>query len=821
MIFLKKHNKIGIIYNEYKISYEEIIKYSKSFGERLDIKKEDKVMIFMENRPELIYSFFGIWDKKGTCVTIDSSFSGKELEYYISDCSPKYIFTSKKKLKEVEKAISLSKKDTKILIVEDIPMDYSGTDLKVELNDINMVAIMLYTSGTTGKPKGVMLTLDNLLVNIEGLREYKMYISDDKILGLLPMHHILPLLGSGILPLVEGATLVFLKEVSSQAMLEALKEYNITVIVGVPKLWEVLHKKIMDKINSKKLTRGIFKIGEKVSNKNIRKKIFKKVHKELGGNIRFLVSGGSKLEEKVTRDFLTLGIDICEGYGLTETAPMISFTPVGRIVPGSAGVLLSGIKVKILDDNEIVVRGRNVMKGYYNKPKETALAIDREGWFHTGDLGEVRGKQLYVTGRKKEMIVLSNGKNINPIEIEQKIINESDLIKEIAIMDYEGKLTALIHPDFYKLHENEITNIVETFKLGIIEKYNKMAPKYKKILDIKISKEEFPKTKIGKVRRFMLKDLIDKKEDIITSLEEPTFEEYLKISNYIRELKNKKVTPCAHFELDLGMDSLDIVEFVSYIEANFGVIVDEKIFIEHCTVETLSKYVAKHSNEILDIELNWGDRLNNLPLEELPKSNKIGKIFKYILKAFFTFYIKLNKEGLDKLEKNKSVIFSGNHQSFLDAFILNQALPNKVLDKTYYFAKLKHFEKKYMKVIGENSNVILVDINKNLIGSMQMLAKALKNGENIVIFPEGTRTNDGKLNKFKKFFAILSIELNIPIQPFVIGGAYELYPRNVKYPKSGEVKIKFLEKVYPQKKSTYEEFSDKIQKIIQNELEKN
>ncbi|MFK4785963.1 AMP-binding protein [Fusobacterium sp. MFO224] len=820
MIFLKRHDKIGIIYNECEISYEKIVRYSKSFGQRLDIKKEDKVMIFMENRPELVYSFFGTWDREGTCVTVDSSFTDEELEYYISDCDPKYIFTSKMKLETVKKAIKLSEKNVKILIVEDILMDYMGNDLTVSLDDVNMVAIMLYTSGTTGKPKGVMLTLDNLLVNMEGLREYNMYRSDDRILGLLPMHHILPLLGSGILPLVEGATLVFLKEVSSQAMLDALKKYKITFIVGVPKLWEVLHKKIMGKINSKKITKFIFKMASKINNERIRKKIFKKVHEELGGGIRFLVSGGSKLDSKIASDFLTLGIDICEGYGLTETAPMISFTPVGEIVPGSAGRLLSGIEVKTMKDGEIVVRGRNVMKGYYNRPEATAEVIDDKGWFHTGDLGEIRGRQLYVTGRKKEMIVLSNGKNINPIEIEQYLMKKTDLIKEVAIMDYEGKLTALIYPDFYKLHENEITNILETFKLGVIEEYNKTAPKYRKILDVKISKQEFPKTKIGKIRRFMLKDLINNKIEKVEECEEPTFEEYTNISNYIKDLKNKKVTPKAHFELDLGMDSLDIVEFVSYVEATFGVTIDEKIFIEHCTVESLANYVAKHSNEILDIQVNWHDRLMKLSKEELPKSNIIGKIFKYMLKIIFLFYIRINREGTEKLEKNGPVIFAGNHQSFLDAFLLNQVFPDKILDKTYYFAKLKHFEKNYMKFMGENSNVILVDINKNLIGSMQMLAKALKEGKNIVIFPEGTRTRDGKLGTFKKFFAILSKELNIPIQPFVIDGAYKLYPRNSKFPRSGEVRIKFLDKVYPEEGISYEKFSEKLEKIIQKELEK-
>lgn len=817
MIFLKEYDKVGIIYKENEISYKNIIKNSKSFGKKLNIEKEDKVMIFMENRPELIYSFFGIWDKKGTCVVVDSSFSSKELNYYILDSKPKYIFTSREKFKCVKESIDYLGEKIEILVAEEIELDYRENNLEISLNDTNMVALMLYTSGTTGKPKGVMLTLDNIAVNVEGLKKYNMYTSGDRILGLLPMHHILSLLGTGILPLLEGGTIVFLEEVSSLAMIEALKKYKITFIVGVPKLWEILHKKIMEKINSKILTKSVFKLSKKIKNINIRKRIFKKVHEGLGGSIRFLVSGGSKLDREISSDFLTLGIEICEGYGLTETAPMISFTPIGNVVPGSAGIILDGIKVKVEEDGEIVVKGRNVMKGYYNKSEETEKVIDKNGWFHTGDLGKLEGKNLYIIGRKKEMIVLSNGKNINPIEIEQKLIRDNDLIKEVVILDYEGRLTALIHPDFSKLYEKKITNIVETFKTNVIGKYNESSPKHMKILDVRISKQELPKTKIGKIRRFLIKDLIDKKEENI-KLEEPNFKEYIKISNYIKKLKKIKLTPCSHLEIDLGMDSLDLVELVSYIEASFGVNIDEQILSKHSSVESLAKYVSNHSDEIKDKEIKWKDRLSFEKDYKFPTSNRIGKILKFILKIPFKFYFRIKKEGLNKLDLKETSIFVGNHQSFLDGFILSQVLSNKILDNTYFFAKIKHFEKKYMKIIGENSNVILVDINKNLIGSMQMLASALKKGKNIVIFPEGTRSTDGELGRFKKFFAILAVELKIPIQPFVIKGAYELYSKGSKYPKPGEINIKFLDKIYPNSISDYDKLSEKIWKIIKKEI---
>lgn len=820
MIFVKDYNKTAIIYDEREYSYKEVILSAKSFSERINIKKEDRVIIFMENRPELLFSFLGIWNKQGTCVCLDGGFSGEELTYYIKDCKPKYIFTSRVNYEAAAKGLELAgmENSVEILVVDDIPVDYTGDDLTIEIEDKYFVSLILYTSGTTGNPKGVMLMFDNILINMEGLDEYKMFRTTDRVLALLPMHHIFPLLGAGVVPLGKGATIVFLKEVSSQAMVEALQKYKITFIIGVPKLWEMLHKKIMEKINGGKITKFIFKLAEKINSKNFSRKIFKKVHDGFGGNIRFFVSGGSKLDPQVSRDFLTLGIDVCEGYGLTETSPMISFTPTDEVVPGSAGKILTGVTVKIADDGEILAKGRNVMKGYYGRPDATAEVIDKEGWFHTGDLGEIKNGLLYVTGRKKEMIVLSNGKNINPIEIEQWIMANTDLIKEMAIMDYEDKLTAVIYPDFYKLHEEGITNITETFKKGVIDKYNKQAASYKKVLDVKIVQEELPKTKIGKIRRFMLKDVINKKEEKVQNIVEPSTEEYKNISAFLKSIKNKPIIPNAHLELDLGLDSLDTVELLSHIEGTFGVKIDEQTFVEYCTVEKLAEYVEKHSNEMMnDTKMDWKEILSKDTEGELPKSNRIGKIIKFILKPVFLFFVKVKKEGLENIEKNEPVIFAGNHQSFLDGFIVNQAVPNSVLDKTYYFADIKHFKKGYMKFMGENSNIIFVDINKNLVNSLQMLSKALRNGKNIVIFPEGTRTRDGKINNFKKFFAILSKELNIPIVPFVLDGAYEAYPPSSKYPKGGDVKVKFLEKIYPADMS-YEEITEKVYNTIKKEL---
>ena len=822
MTFIKNYNKTAIIYDEQQISYKEVIQKSKVFSRVANLKIQQKAIIFMENRPEFLYAFLGIWQSRGTCVCLDATLSSDELIYFIEDSQASSIFTSRDNYNKVTEALSKIGKELDVIVVDDI--DYEkyqilDDDEVIRAPEKEDIALMLYTSGTTGNPKGVMLTFDNILVNLEGLDKYNMFIQEDIVLALLPMHHIFPLLGSGVVPLAKGGTIVFLKEISSTAMVEAFNKYKVTMMIGVPRLWEMLHKKIMEKINGSRLTKSIFKLAQSIESINIRKKIFKKVHDGFGGNLRFFVSGGSKLDGQIAKDFLTLGIQICEGYGMTETAPMISFTPINEIVPGSAGKILPGIEVKITDEQEILVRGRNVMAGYYNKPEATAETIDKDGWLSTGDLGELKDGYLFVTGRKKEMIVLSNGKNINPVEIEQWIMARTNLIQEIAIIEKNSVLTAVIYPNFQKIIDENISNIKETLKWGIIDKYNGKAPNYKKILDIQIVQKELPKTKLGKVRRFLVPGLLDKEQGDNIEIIEPDFNEYVELKKYLERLKDRKITANAHLELDLGLDSLDMVELSSYLESNFGIKPDDKIIVNNPTVEKLALFIKENKSSVKYEEINWKEYLTKDTDITLPKSNIAIHIIKFLLWFPFKLYIRVKCQGIKNIPNKKPLIFIGNHQSFLDGFIFGHVTPFKYLQNSYTVAKIKHFNNKYMKFMADHSNIILVDINKNLGEMLQTAATILKNGKNLVIFPEGARTRDGKLLEFKKSFAILAKELDVDIVPFGIKGAYEAFPADKKLPKFSKVEIEFFPPISPTGKS-YDQIVSESRDVIKNWLEK-
>lgn len=825
MKFVTDFNKEAVFYKNKEYSYKDIIKTAKYFSSLIEMKKnEDKAVIFMENRPEFICSFFGIWNSRGIPVNIDAGYTAEELEYILTDAEPKYIFTSEKNLKTAEEAVKLSGKEIKIINVDtlSVPENFEVDEYVIYSPETEDTGVLLYTSGTTGKPKGVVLTFDNLMSNVDAITEIKLATPQDRVLALLPYHHVLPLSINLLMAIHIGTLIVINDELSAQAIQEALKKYKITIVVGVPRLWEMIHKGIMTKIKANGMALKMFNICKKINSLTLSRIVFKKVHEGLGGNIRFLVSGGAKIEPSILEDFKTLGIKVLEGYGLTETSPIIAFNRPDDIHIGTVGTTIPGVSAKLADDGEIIVKGRNVMKGYYKKPAATQEVIDDRGWFHTGDLGKIEDGYISIVGRKKEMIVLSNGKNINPADIENEIFKGTDLIHDIAVVEHNNHLLALVYPDFDKVKERKITNITETLKWEIIDSYNVKAPAYRKILEIKIVKEELPKTKLGKLRRFMLKDVIknldkpkaeEKKNEIKIDKSDKEYgtKEFQALSDYMKKEHDLEITPDSHIEIDLGLDSLDVVEMNAFIEKTFDFTVNEDEAGGIKVIRDICEYIRVHSNAYHNESVNWGDILNERVDYKLPKSWAVG-LFRILTAPIFKFYLRLTKKGLEKISSEPR-IYVLNHESFADAFALGHMFTYKQAKDVYFFAIKKHFEKPVRRFFADNGNVVLVDINKNLKESLQIAAEVLKENKSLVIFPEGARTRDGEIHDFKKFFAILSKELNIPVTVMGIKGFYESMPFGSSFPKSGNVEIEVLGDIIPEKISV-EEIVEKSRNLI-------
>lgn len=826
--YLYDRKRIAVTYGEQKISYADVIKYVNYYSEFLDITKGDRSALMMENRPESIFSFFSIWAKKGIAISLDAGYIVDQLAYVLGDSTPKYLFVSNKTKKVAEEANSKLNNIIKIINVDELvlPAEYKIKKEEFENDSNDDVAVIVYTSGTTGNPKGVMITYENIKTNMEGVRAVDLVNETDVILAMLPYHHIMPLCFTLILPMYMGVPIVLLTEISSSSLLKTLQENRVTVILGVPRVWEMLDKAIMIKINESSLAKFMFKMAEKINSMAIRKMLFSKVHKQFGGHIRLMVSGGAKIDKNILEDFRTMGFCAIQGYGMTETAPIIAFNVPGRERSDSAGEVIPNVEVKIADDGEILVKGKNVMKGYYNNEKATEEAFDKDGWFHTGDLGRMDGKYLIIIGRKKEMIVLPNGKNIDPNDIENEIIKNTDLIKEIAVTEYKEQLLAIIYPDFQQIEAKKIVNIKDAIKWEVIDKYNVTAPNYKKIHDIKIVKKELPKTRIGKIRRFMLKDLIEDKDDVIEQKEEkkaivvpPEMKEKFDIINkYIDERYHKAINLDSHIELDLGFDSLDIVEFMNFLNETFGINLVEQDFVENKTISAIIKLVNEKAGKFVE-KVDKNENLKKIIESDsdvkLPKDARYAKFLRVILGPFFRFYFKykcIDKENI----KDGAGIIVGNHQSYLDGFMVNNVFTTKEMNDNYYIATALHFKSKTMKYLANHGNIILVDANRNLKNTLQAAAKVLKNNKKLIIFPEGARTRDGELHEFKKTFAILAKDLNVPIYPFVLKGAYEAFPYNKKFPKRNNVSVQFLERIEPNNKTVEELVEETKNNIAKN-----
>ncbi len=331
--------------------------------------------------------------------------------------------------------------------------------------------------------------------------------------------------------------------------------------------------------------------------------------------------------------------------------------------------------------------------------------------------------------------------------------------------------------------------------------------------------EPLPRTRLSKLKRFLLPKLetnLQTKQEIVA---EPVFQPYILIKEFIQQQKEISVHPNDHLEIDLGLDSLDKVNLQVFLEQTFGVKMDEKEILSFPDVLKLAENIQERKTKLAVEAIDWGKILSEELDVKLPESWFTHNLMKHFAKIFLKFYFRLSSEGLENLP-NGPFILAPNHQSFLDGLFVAVFLRNKVLKKTYFYAKEKHVKNKILKFIADKSNVIVMDLS-DLRTSLQKLAEVLKNGRNLIIFPEGTRSFNGELGDFKKTFAILSRELNVPVVPVAIDGANRALPRGKIFPRPYKrVRVKFLSPITPSN-HTYESLKNIVFEKVAGSLKLN
>lgn len=455
----------------------------------LGLKKGDRIAILSENRVEWPVTDMAIMSIGAITVPIYPTLTPQQIRDILGDCQANAVFVSSKT--QLEKILSIrdqlpaiqyivsydsftSESQPAVLsfssLMESVKKPVHWEELKSELSP-EMIASIVYTSGTTAEPKGVLLHHKGLVFDIISAESVLNLHESDIFLSFLPLSHLYERVAGHYCPMWKGAAIAYAE--SLETVKENILEIKPTVIVAVPRFYEKILLGIRNAILSSSWfsrSLGLFALdyGQHfLSDANRQKKfahklvynlfniiVYKKIRQKLGGNIRYLISGGAPLPTTVFYFFAALGYPIIEGYGLTETHLIVTLTPYGQNRPGSCGKPIPGIELKIAWDGEILVKGPTVMAGYYNKPEQTAEAIDPEGWFHTGDIGYLDQDQfLYITGRKKHIIITSGGKNIVPGPVEDALKTSPYIIDAVLIGNQRKFPMALILPDLERLHQ--------------------------------------------------------------------------------------------------------------------------------------------------------------------------------------------------------------------------------------------------------------------------------------------------------------------------------------------------------------------------------
>jgi long-chain acyl-CoA synthetase len=371
-------------------------------------------------------------------------------------------------------------------------------------------------------------------------------------------------------------------------------------------------------------------------------------------------------------------------------------------------------------------------------------------------------------------------------------------------------------PDFRKMSDAGIQDITEHFRWNVIDPMNKLVAPYKKVLRFHVVSAEIPKTRLGKIKRFMLPEMaVERKQGV---QEEPRSKEYQSIRKFLEEETQQTVHPEDHLELDLALDSLGRVSLSAFIETAFGVDIPENTLSDFQSVAKLAEYLHQKKTRLNFDGISWSQILKEKVHLKLPNSWFTHNLFRNILQVGFGLTMRVRAKGMENLPDGACII-APNHQSVLDGFLVASLFKRRFMKNTYVYAKEKHFRGPFLRFLANRNNIILVDVNKDLKQSIQKLAVVLKKGKNLMIFPEGTRTQDGKVGEFKQTFAILSQELKVPVVPVAIKGSYNILPAGSHFPRLfRKVTVEFLKPVYPEN-HTYESLKNLVRQRLVTQLE--
>jgi long-chain acyl-CoA synthetase len=590
----------------------------------------------------------------------------------------------------------------------------------------------------------------------------------------------------------------------------------------VPRFYDLLHRALRERIAGSLAGRTLFALAKRLRSRGFSRLVFGTVHRKLGGALRHLISGGAALSPDTAETFDVLGFQMCEGYGMTECAPMITFPRLKEIRLGSCGQVLDGCEVRIGEGGEILARGPNVMLGYYGRPAETAEIL-RDGWLHTGDLGRLDEQgYLYVTGRLKEILVLASGKKVNPGAIEAALEAASPAVREAGVFLDGDALHAVIVPNWEALPISDRSTAEAWLRREVLEPLNATVSPYRRVARLTLASEDLPRTRLGKLRRHHLQT---RAERIASASAEPTLAAaavdgvVASLAGFLGRQHHRPVQALSRLEADLGIDSLGRVELSVFVERAFGVSIPEARLADFSTVGELAAFVGQYKKERESAaEVSWAEILHPSKRPTLPRSSLWHRLLVHGSRIGVRLLFRIRARGSEGLPA-EPFILAPNHQSYLDGLFVSAYMRPRAVLRTLFYAKERHVRKWWLKFLARRSNTIVMNPKEGFLGSLQKLAAGLKRGNNLMIFPEGTRSRDGALGPFKDSYAILARELDVPVVPVVIDGAHAVLPAGSRFPRFlRRISITYLEAVRPAVGEHAASFNARVRALIEERL---
>ncbi|HEX9053080.1 MAG TPA: AMP-binding protein [Anaeromyxobacter sp.] len=818
--------KDRVTYGELRRMAERVAGFLHAAG----VGRGDRVLLASENRPEWAIAYFGILRAGAAAVPVDPQLTATELaNLWMTAGAPLALVSDDTAerhpgLAALAAAAGAPPGARAATLAEAVAFRGDPPPFpKVSPDDL---ASLIFTSGTTGTPKGVMLSHRNFASLVGKLCGTFALGPGDGLLSVLPLHHTFEFTAGLLVPLARGAEIEYLDELTADGISDALSGGRVTAMIGVPALWSLLHRRITQELAAKPgvveaafhaLMKGNAALRDSALAVNLGKLLFWPVHRKFGGRLRLLVSGGSALDPGVQDAFRELGFDLYEGYGLTEAAPVLAVSKPGGDAPsGSVGPALPGVELRIADPDasgvgEVLAKGPNVMLGYWRGPSRGAPGVDPEltapvlqdGWLRTGDLGTLdRDGNLTLVGRVKDVIIDANGKNVYPDEVEDAY-RAPDLVKELCVVglpDGTGeKVAMLVVPEWKDRDRAEVREKLEAHVRAVSSRLSFA----KRVKVWHVFDGELPKTSTRKVKRPLVRDELLRIEamaqagrKVRDAAERREGDGW--ILDLVAEVSRRPRAEVTHETKllgDLGFDSLMITELTAALE-EAGVPSSAADHLQDVhTVGELARLVASTAR-----------RPGAAPEPEPPEAREedaeirvprtLARLGRRLLgagqRALYEAWYDAKVHGAAFVPHDRSVLVVANHSSHLDMGLVKVALGDEGERLAALAARDYFFDTPLKRAYFENfTNLIPMEREGSLRTSLRAAAEAVRRGYHLLIFPEGTRSRDGTLAPFFPTAGYLALHCGVDVLPAWISGTHDALPPGKAVPRKVPLELRF------------------------------